>query len=612
MSYRRSIGVLWVAAGLCLSSSPGQAATSTVPLPTRMGPRTNLAPAFPRPGVRPGTIVRTNPPPAAARPSAANRGTNALAGKAPGTNAPAGSAAGGLWEKAQALRANPLFLPVLIGVLVCLALLLLVRAFSSKDKKIESTPAAASPVKTALSRPSARRTAVHACNVLAVGADARQLWHFDARGGRYSLSREHTALDGEPLPPALVSKDWRTLFQPKLNIAWLPPEHVFLRVIHLPRSDFGETLSMVELQLEKLSPIPVGQVVWSVQVLPHSDPTQQTVVVTVVARSAVEEFLGQLEGQGYLADRLELPLLDQLQTTPIARDGAWVYPETGAAKNTALVAWWYGGVLQNLDLLTLPEANRASSVKEQLMQMAWAGELEGWLSAAPTWHLVAGASEAAEWEPPLREGLEQSIETLSPPAPRELAALTARRSAQTDARTNLLPVEYATRYHQQFVDRLWMRGVVAIGLLYLVFVAYYMSRLGYATYQTRGVEAQVAALGPTYTNAIQLRDRYKVLKDRQELKFAALDAWNLTAKNLPDGVALESMNFSQGKTLSLSGTAAAGEYQKIVDFDRAMRREMVNGQLFFDPNRGSTPTWREQGNLGSWTLTLELKRSDVQ
>ena len=28
----------------------------------------------------------------------------------------------------------------------------------------------------------------------------------------------------------LIAKDWQTLFQPKLNIAWLPPDQVFLRV----------------------------------------------------------------------------------------------------------------------------------------------------------------------------------------------------------------------------------------------------------------------------------------------------------------------------------------------------------------------------------------------
>ena len=101
-------------------------------------------------------------------------------------------------------------------------------------------------------------------------------------------------------------------------MAWLPSDHVFLRVAQFPLSDFNETLSMVELQLEKLSPIPVAQIVWSVDVLPHPTGNMQTVIVLIVARSVVEEFLGKLEGQGYMADALELPVLDQLRATSIS------------------------------------------------------------------------------------------------------------------------------------------------------------------------------------------------------------------------------------------------------------------------------------------------------
>ena len=44
-------------------------------------------------------------------------------------------------------------------------------------------------------------------------------------------------------------------------------------------------------------------------------------VLTIVERSVVEEFLGELEGQGYMADRLELPMLDQLQATEVREEG---------------------------------------------------------------------------------------------------------------------------------------------------------------------------------------------------------------------------------------------------------------------------------------------------
>src|SRR5439155_20185660 len=132
-----------------------------------------------------------------------------------------------------------------------------------------------------------------------------------------ALSREQTSFAGERFPAKLVGRSWRSLIRRKLNVAWLPPEHVFFRVAHLPQSDLQETVSMVELQLEKLSPMPVTQVVWSVQRLPHAADNMQTVIVIIAARNAVEEFLGQLEGEGYMADRLELPLLDQLHATAI-------------------------------------------------------------------------------------------------------------------------------------------------------------------------------------------------------------------------------------------------------------------------------------------------------
>src|SRR5208283_3623603 len=170
----------------------------------------------------------------------------------------------------------------------------------------------------------------HSCNILQIASDANRLWQFDAKGGGFALNREHRAALDEPLPSRLIAKSWSSLWQPRLNVAWLPPENVFLRAIELPKSNFAETLAMVEMQLEKLSPLPVAQIVWTIHILarrsearpeaPAAGETKpedlQTVVVVIVERGVVEEFLGKLESRGYLADRLEVPMLDQLEATP--------------------------------------------------------------------------------------------------------------------------------------------------------------------------------------------------------------------------------------------------------------------------------------------------------
>ena len=599
------------------------AASNQMQMPQRMGVRTNAAigrPFFGRTNIAPA--VRPGPAPYApgARTNLFGSYTNAAAAKNVAAAKTAVPATSGWKEKLSQLKSHRLFYPVVGAVFVGLAALFGFIAFRSKGQKPADKAGAKTalvPVSKVAAKPARRKGPItyHSCTVLDFGPEARQVWQFDARGRGYVLNRQHTSLDGEPLPSSIVSKDWRSLFQHKLNVAWLPPEQVFLRVAQLPRSDFEETLSMVELQLEKLSPLPVAQIAWSFQTLPHAEANLQTVIVSMVARSVVEEFLGKLEGQGYLADRLELPLLDQLQTTALTEDGAWVYPEAAAGKNTAVVAWWYGGVLRNLDLLTMPtgEGDRAAALKEQLMQMAWAGEMEGWLSGVPEWHLVADVG-AKDWEPALRAGLEQPVETITPLSTRELAALTAERSAHSEPRANLMPAEFATRYQQQFVDRLWMRSLLAIGGLYTVGVAVYLIALWFFNFTTTSVESQAAALAPNYTNALQLKVRFNLLKDRQELKYAGLDCWNATARLLPDNVTLDSLNFSEGKRLRLSGTAPESAYQRLLDFDRDMRRYIKPGENepLFDPTKGENLQWRAPGPTASWSVGFELKRSEAQ
>ena len=595
MTFSRLLGLLAsVVASTSLFTAHLDAATNILLPGPRLGAKTNALVKLP------GAAAKTNAFPLLKGPRA---GTNAAPASLSSTNRTAR-----LIDKFRSYRSSAYFYPAIVGVAICL-LLLLMRGLKSKPRVGEKALVPVPSSKLA-GKPLSGGT-ISSCNVLEIGPQARQVWQFDARSTRFVLNREQTCLEGEALPPSIVAKDWRSFFQRKLNIAWLPPENVFLRVTQLPRSDFNETLAMVELQLEKLSPMPVAQVAWSIHVLPHAEGNLQTVIVMMVERGIVEEFLGRLEGQGFMADRLELPLLDQLQTTAITEDGAWVYPEAVGGKNNALVAWWYKGVLQNLDFLTMPAANRPAALREQLTQMAWAGELAGWLTSPPEWHLVADVA-APDWEPALRAGLEEPIESITPRPTRELAALTARRSANTEPRANLMPAEFVTRYQQQFVDRLWMRGLLALGGLYLLGVAIYMAALGFATFKTDRVESEVALLGPTYTNAIQLRDRLKVLNEREELKFAGLDCWSTTARLLRENMTLESMNFSDGRRLTLAGTAPGDATKELYAFEGEMRKATIRGQPLFDPNRGESIQFRVQGATASWSLSLELIRSEVQ
>ncbi|MCI0746103.1 MAG: hypothetical protein L0Y58_11920 [Verrucomicrobia subdivision 3 bacterium] len=450
----------------------------------------------------------------------------------------------------------------------------------------------------------------HSLNVLQSESDLQNLWQFSA-GGKFALQKEESRLQNEPLPDKIIDKDWQTLFQPKLNIAWLPAEKVFLRVVHLPKIDFAETQSMVELQLEKLSPLPVAQIVWGFELLPHVEPGMQTVVVIIAARHYVEEFLGQLEGRGYLVDRLEIPFLDQLLATPIDEDGVWIYAGVGEDQHACLVAWWYRKTLWNLNIIHLPATERrAALLQEQLAQMTWAGELEGWLTSPPRYYLVADDAAAGAWIPMFPP--EIHVEIIPPIAGKDLAVLTAKRAAAGDTQTNLLPPEFTARYKQRFVDRLWMRGLGAIIGLYIMFVALYLGWAQFAKWRFSSVEDKVAEIGPTYTNTVQLKERVRVLQDQLDLQYAALDCWKATADNIPPELTLDNLNFERGRTLRLFGTASQEDVTKVQEFNDAIRNVTAKNQPLFTRTVAPTIQNRPGGNMISWNFSCELKRGESE
>jgi len=462
-----------------------------------------------------------------------------------------------------------------------------------------------------------KNTRIHTCNVLQPGAEKMRLWQFGFSGSEVRPGREHTGATGQPLPPELAAKGWQCLWQPKVNVAWLPIEQVFLRVVQLPAKEFSEALAMVELQLEKLSPLPVAQIVWSAEVLPSSVAGELTVIVLIAARNAVEKFLGGLEEQGYLADRLELPVLRQLQARPFEGDGVWLCPITEGAKEYCLAGWWQNGLLRNLNLLRIsagPDWKRV--FLEEMTQISWAGEMEGWGRGIHRIVLVGGPETVSVWEPALAEALGVAIELQAPLAASDLAAANARCLAGAGMSASLIPAEFATRYRQQFVDRLWMRGLGAIVGLYILGVVFYFLGVQVIHFQAYRVEAKVSALSGQYTNAMQIKARLQVLQDQVNLKYAALECWKAAATLLPQDLTLTDLSLLQGKSLTIHGTAPADQVDRIIQYNQAMSRyrmDGTNGQLLFSKVQPYNSSSRAgAGAQQSWDFACELNRKDVE
>jgi Tfp pilus assembly protein PilN len=262
-----------------------------------------------------------------------------------------------------------------------------------------------------------------------------------------------------------------------------------------------------------------------------------------------------------------------------------------------------------LSLISLPpEENQAHRLQEHLTQISWAGEIEGWLTASPHYYLVATPEVAEIWRNLLPPG--HPVDVVAPLSEGQLAAMTVRRAVAQEPRLNLLPPEFTTRYKQVLIDRLWIRALMAMGLIYIVGVALYMGWAQLVRWQHNRIEAQVAGLSESYTNTVQLKEEVRVLQDQLDLQFAALEAWKAVAEELPTGLQLDNLNFQRGRTLSLSGTATPGASEDIISFNESLQgKQFGERPLFKDVE--APRTGERQGQI-FWSFAAQLDRAESE
>ena len=457
-----------------------------------------------------------------------------------------------------------------------------------------------------------------ACNIIELSDGSQKLWRFGMSGnGNATLNQELTGLPSETLPARHVLKDWSDLWKHKLNLAWIPSDKVFFKVVEFPAADRDELIAMIELQLEKLSPLPLHQVVWSFELFPESHPGEegmQTVIVIIASRVEVARHLGQLETKGYMADRLELPELHQLLSVRFTGDGIWFIPRRIENGHAVLMAWWFGGMLRQLGVANYSSAESLESeLNRQVDRMAWVGEMEGWLTEDPEFHLVADVEQADTWRPVLGKvsGAEVTVDDPIPSG--MLASLAAQRASRQESHTNLVPEDLSEKYRQGYVDRIWMRGLGTVLMLYMMGILVYFGALEVLRYQKTQLGTEVHGLSNSYTNTLITRARIQLLQEQISLKYAALESLKVASRELPDGLILNDFSFSRGKRVVLRGSAPASEIGKITDYNDRMRQAELDGDLLF--SNVTPPTIGGSGanpqNM-TWSFIAELKSDEIE
>ena len=391
----------------------------------------------------------------------------------------------------------------------------------------------------------------------------------------------------DELPAKVVGKDWSDLLSRKLNIATLPPEKVFLRVVELPECEPDELLPMVEFQIEDLSPLPMAQAVWSAEAVPGSTGTEgnQTVLVMIAERGVVGDRLDELEAVNYLADRVEVPLLRELVPGEPREDGAHIQLVQGADSVLALVSWWFAGRLRDVNSFNLPDtAASRDELVEKINSVALAGEVAGWMPDEPACHLAKRGDVAADWNTALAKCFGR-IREVEPMSEVDLATAAVEFTARTTA-PGLMLEDYSARNRQRFQDGLWMEGIKGAVALMLIGLCFFFAYGSWLQSDLDDLNQQVKVQGLQYTNALSLKAKMQTLKKQEALKTAALNAWSEVAIGLPGELKFTQLMFSSDRTLEgntsrklrIVGTADDGKETFIDDYNLVLARMEVKGR----------------------------------
>ncbi len=463
----------------------------------------------------------------------------------------------------------------------------------------------------------AKKSNWSSCNLLEPMPDGSRLWQFSVSSKKVKLSGDLRVAVGENPPTKAVSKDWTDLLSRKLNIATLPPEKVFLRVVDLPSCDQDELLPMVEFQIEDLSPLPAVQTVWSAELVPGSTGPEgnQTVLVIIAERSVVEERLEELESVNFLADRVEVPLLRELVSSEPRADGAHIQLVQGGDSVLALVAWWFDGRLVEINSFNLPDhdVNRDVLV-EKINNVAWSGEIAGWMPGDPACYLAKRGDVGADWKVALAKCFGDRIKEVDPVAEVDMATATAEFASRSTS-SGLMIEEYRIRNRQRFLDGLWMdgiKGVVAFMLLGLLGFYVYGSTLQGTLDEKQQL---VTVKSNLYNKALLLKAKVETLEKQKALKFAALDAWYKVVTGLPAELKFKQLSFSSERTLEgktsrtllINGEVGLDNEAMIDTYHEALTRlEGGDGQLLFSSVRGGNSRRDARKNVTVWSLECEF------
>jgi Tfp pilus assembly protein PilN len=340
----------------------------------------------------------------------------------------------------------------------------------------------------------------------------------------------------------------------------LPARTVLLRVVELPTQDADEIYAMVDLQVDKLSPFPVDELIVSHETL---GPTRGgTRVMVVAARVEVVEAMGSaLSRIGLRADRIDVDVLgwwhllrDELKdssggqviilTEPedtvllLVRDGNLILVRSLGGEDGLDRATYCATLAEDFSYALTSIEAECGGVEIQACTL--------WHHGAPPEDLRTALRVVTGTDVGLREFRDL------PPLSQGLAQ---RAAESAEGTADLAPPEWEARQSSNQVRRRLVVATAGLMGLWLVVVVSFAGVLGSQKSKLSGIQDRLKALEAPAAEVRLVREKAQFLERYTNRNFSALENLRAITIAMPEGIDINSFNYSKGGSISLRGTA---------------------------------------------------------
>lgn len=390
--------------------------------------------------------------------------------------------------------------------------------------------------------------------------------------------------------------------------AAIPISEALVRVLDLPATDMGELAGMVDLQVGKISPFPVDELVVSFEVLAREENSTR-VLIAAVPRKLLEG----LRSDGIHPRHVDIDLLGWWYAIRQHAEGEGrifniVLSEghAGLAVSENGVPILFRSVMQK-DELDVDEF--LSGIAEELqytliaIEADWGEGLEAHIALfsdeADIDRIAVRMSELSNL--PVEK---HNLDELPPLS--EL--IVRRRSGRTEACIDLVPPEWI----QTARDVLLKRRLLALsGALVVVWFLAVGAIMGYGAWERSSMsklETRAEALKEPALKSRRLQMRIGALEQYADRTRSVLECLREVSVLLPARLELQSFSFKKNREVALRGLSATTSATEIYTFFQALENSDKFEEL--QDQRVSTVTRRGSGRASQFQVTLLMPQKE--